>query len=121
MRSFGKTVLILLVCLALILVSTCINVKAGLEKKYDRVCDALISAVIDFADNNGLSELESKARSAEIDGDYSGLIEMYNSMSVSGFASRDSVDKAVRGYNDFLRMLQRFPAKQLSSLVNFSF
>lgn len=121
MKVLKKPVVAILLCLAVILVSTCINTRVGLEKKYDRVCGDLTQSIISFAAMNDLEELELKARSAMLDGDYSALIDMYNRFVSAGYIGRSSADKAVDVYAAFFRMLQRFPTRQLAGLLGISF
>ena len=57
MKLFKNPLFALLLCLLVIVCSTCLNVKIKMERRYDRVCDRLYEEVLEFADNNGLSEL----------------------------------------------------------------
>ena len=118
MRVLKNPFVAIIICLAIMFASTCINTKVGLEKKYDRVCGNLTQSIINFAAANDLGELESKARSAKLDGDYAGLIEMYNASSA---VHSSAVDSAVDRYAAFLRSLQRFPARQIVGLLGISF
>lgn len=118
MKVLKNPVVAIILCLAIMIASTCINAKVGLEKKYDRICGNLTQSIIDFADANDLTELESKARSAKLDGDYAGLIEIYNASSA---AHSSAVDSAVDRYAAFFRSLQRFPARQLVGLLGIGF
>ena len=84
MKLFKNPVFAVVFCLLLIILSTCLNAKIGLEKRYDRVCDEVYEEIDEFAEKNGLTDLRSQARATLISGDYNALIHNYQASVVSG-------------------------------------
>lgn len=119
MKLLKNPVVALLLCLALIFSSTCLNAKIGLEKKYDRVCDELCEEMVEYADKNKLDTLRAQALTSVTTGNYSALISSYNE--VSGLKGTDDVNDAIRDYNKFLRKTTRFPAKMFVDFLNIQF
>ena len=101
MKLFKNPVFAVVFCLLLIILSTCLNAKIGLEKRYDRVCDEVYEEIDEFAEKNGLTDLRSQARATLISGDYNALIHNYQASVVSGekYKDLDDVDEAIRDYN----------------------
>ena len=122
MKAFKKPLVALILCIAVILISTCLNVRIGLDKKYDKVCDRLYSSVLEFASDNGMKDLEIQARTSLSSGNYSSLIDEFNIFAVGYDQSEtSSVDKAIKAYSSFMHSIKKFPAKQFISLLNISF
>ena len=117
--------LIIVLCILLIVFSTLFNGKRGLEKKYEKTGDLLSASILDFALSNGLNDLEKDARSLlSHTGDvslqeYDGLVLSYTN-SAAGFGTRDTagVDEAIREFNAFRKMADRFPAVVFADLFN---
>ena len=122
MKALKNPLIALILCAAIILTSTCLNAKIGLEKRYDKICDRVYSEILEFAGKNNLPDLELRARAALAGGDCSQLIEEFNINAV-GFDKKEtaSVDKAVKAYASFMRDIGKFPAKQLISLLHITF
>ena len=123
MKLFKNPVFAVVFCLLLIVLSTCLNAKIGLEKRYDRVRDELYEEIDEFAEKNGLTDLRSQARATLISGDYNALIHSYETSVVSGekYKDLDDVDEAIRDYNTFLRKTTRFPASYFVELLHITF
>ncbi len=122
MKLFKNPVFALVLCLLLIVCSTCLNVKVKMEKRYDRICDRLYDEVLEFAEDNGLDELKVRAHEAAADGDFRGLIASFSELS-AGYSSHDTddVDDEIRAYTKFLRKTQQFPARLFVDLLNIRF
>ena len=120
MKLLKNPLFAIALCLLLIFVSTCLNAKIKMEKRYDRICDKLYEEVIEFADENGLGELKTAAHSAAASGDYRSLISAYSAY-VGGYHDADDVDDVIRTYTKFLRKTQQFPASVFSGLLNINF
>ena len=122
MKLFKNPVFAVVLCLVLIVCSTCLNAKVKMEKRYDRLCDRLYDEVLEFADENGIDELKSRAREAASNGDYHALVAAFNELS-SGSVLRDTddVDDEIRSFSKFLRMTQQYPARFFVDLLNISF
>jgi len=120
MKLFKNPLFAIVLCLLLIVGSTCLNARIKMEKRYDRVCDKLYEEVLEFADENGLSELKNAAHSAAAAGDYRSLISAYSAYA-SGYKDTDDVDDAIRDYTKFLRKTQQFPASVFTELLNITF
>ena len=112
MKLLKNPAVALLLCLALILGSTCLNAKAKMEKRYERVCGKLCEEVLEFAEKNDLDELQAKARLTRVNGDYRALIAGFNeALSANGgYKHADDVDDAILAYTKFLKSTERFPA-----------
>ena len=122
MKLFKNPVFALVFCLLLIVCSTSVSVKVKMEKRYDRICDCLYDEVLEFADENGISELKTRAREAAASGDYRALISSFNELdSASGYDDADDVEDAIRAYTKFLRKTQQFPAAFFVDLLNIRF
>ena len=123
MKLFKNPVFAVVFCLLLIILSTCLNAKIGLEKRYDRVSDEVYEEIDEFAEKNGLTDLRSQARATLISGDYNALIHNYQASVVSGekYKDLDDVDEAIRDYNKFLRKTTRFPASYFVELLHITF
>ena len=125
MKLENHRVLVIVLCVLLILSTTLVNGKRGLEKKYEQTGDLLSASVLDFALNNGLTGLEKSARGclsrtgAVSLKDYDGLIRAYTESAV-GFGSDETagVDEAVREFGAFRQMAERFPAVVFVDLFN---
>ena len=120
MKLFKNPLFALLLCLLLIVGSTCLNVRIKMEKRYDRVCDELYEEILEFADENGLGELKNAAHSAASAGDYRSMISAY-SVYGANYKDADDVDEAIRDYTKFLRKTQQFPASVFVDLLNIDF
>ena len=122
MKFLKNPVIAFLLCLLLILTSTCLNAKVKMERRYDRICDELYDEVLDFADDNGIAELKVRAREAASKGDYRALIDAFSELSGSrDYDDADDVDEEIRAYTKFLRKTQQFPAKIFVDLLNITF
>ena len=122
MKLFKNPLFAIVLCLLLIVCSTCLNAKVKMEKRYDRICDRLYDEVLEFADENGLGELKTRAHEAAADGDYRALIASYSEFTAGqGYHDTDDVDDAIRAYTKFLRKTQQFPAGLFVDLLNISF
>ena len=121
MKLFKNPLFALLLCLLVIVCSTCLNVKIKMEKRYDRVCDKLYEEVLEFAEENGLGELKTKAHTAAAAGDYRSLIAAYSEYSLGNYHDADDVDDAIRDYTKFLRKSQQFPASVFTDLLHIKF
>ena len=109
MKLFKNPVFAVFFCVLVIILSTCLNAKIKMEKKYDRVCDEVYEEIDEFAEKNGLAELRIQARTTLLNGDYDSLIHSYQTSVVSGekYKDLDDVDEAIRDYNKFLRKTTR--------------
>ena len=122
MKLFRNPVFAVFFCLLLIVSSTCLNAKIKMEKRYDRVCKELVEEVIDYADDNGITELRSDALSASINGDYDGLIDSVIGLSSNQkYGDTDDVLEAIRDYTVFISKTQKFPATIFADLWHLSF
>lgn len=122
MKLFKNPVFAIVLCLLLIFCSTCLNAKVKMEKRYDKLCDRLCDEVLEYAEDNRIDELKSRARDASATGDYRGLISSFDELSAGRkFDDTDDVDDAIREYNKFLRKTQHFPAKVFVDLLNITF
>ena len=121
MKLLKNPVFATVLCLLLIVGSTCLNVKIKMERRYDRVCDRLYEEVLEFADDNGLSELKNAAHAAAAAGDYNAMISAYAADSLSVSHDSDDVDDAIRDYTRFLRKTQQFPASVFTDLLHITF
>ena len=123
MKLFKNPVFAVIFCALVIILSTCLNAKIKMEKKYDSVCDEVYEEIDEFAEKNGLSELRIQARTTLLNGDYNALIESYESVVASGehFSHVDDVDDAIRHYNSFIRKTTRFPASYFVELLHITF
>ena len=120
MKLFKNPLFAILLCLLLIIGSTCLNVRVKMEKRYDRVCDRLYDEIIEFADDNGLGELKTAAHAAAAAGDYRSMVSAYSVYSTQ-YKDTEDVDDAIRAYTKFLRSTQKFPASFFTDLLNISF
>ena len=117
--------LIIVLCVLLVLSTTLVNGRRGLEKKYAQMGDLLSASVLDFALDNGLAQLKKSARSCLSRSsvvslkDYAGLIDAYTDSAV-GFSADETagVDEAIREFGAFRRMVNRFPAVVFADLFN---
>ncbi len=118
MKLFKNPVFAVIFCALVIILSTCLNAKIKMEKKYDRVCDEVYEEIDEFAEKNGLSELRIQARTTLLSGDYDSLIKSYQSVVASGekLSHVDDVDDAIRSYSKFLRKTTQFPASYFVEL-----
>ena len=122
MKLFKNPVFAIVFCLLLIFSSTCLSVKVKMEKRYDKICDNLYDEILEYAEDNRIDELKSRARDASATGDYRGLISSFDELSAGRkFDDTDDVDDAIREYNKFLRKTQQFPAKVFVDLLNITF
>lgn len=123
MKLLKNPVVALLLCLVLIAGSTCLNAKSKMESRYERVCDRLCREVLEFAEDNGLDELQAKARQARVNGDYRALIAGFNEAlsANSGCKHADDVDDAVLSYTKFLKSTESFPASFFVDMLNIRF
>ena len=121
MKLFKNPVFAVVLCLLIIICSTCLNARFKMEKRYDRLCDRLYDEVLDFADANGLSSLKSDAHAAAAAGDYHALISAYGAYSAQGFNDTEDVDDSIRDFNKFLRLTQHFPASLFVNWFDLSF
>ena len=123
MKLFKNPVFAVFFCSLLIILSTCLNAKIKMEKKYDRVCDNVYEEIDEFAEKNDLIELRMQARTTLLNGDYDTLIADYQSIVASGakLSDVDDVDDAIRSYNKFLRKATRFPASYFVELLHITF
>lgn len=121
MKLFKNPLFAILLCLLLIVCSTCLNVRIKMQNRYDRVCDRLYDEIIEFADENGLGELKNASHAAAAAGDYRSLISAYSAYSLGNYHDADDVDDAIRAYTKFLRSTQKFPASVFTDLLNISF
>ena len=122
MKLFKNPVFAIVFCLLLIFSSTCLSVKVKMEKRYDKICDNLYDEILEYAEDNRIDELKSRARDASATGDYRGLISSFDELSAGRkFDDTDDVDDAIRDYNKFLRKTQQFPAKVFVDLLNITF
>ena len=113
MKLFKNPLFALLLCLLVIVCSTCLNVKIKMEKRYEEV--------LEFAEENGLGELKTKAHTAAAAGDYRSLIAAYSEYSLGNYHDADDVDDAIRDYTKFLRKSQQFPASVFTDLLHIKF
>ena len=120
MKLFKSPFFAVVICLLLIVSSTCLNAKIKMEKRYNRVCDELYEEVLEFADENGLGELRSEAHTAAAAGDFRSLISSYSAYTAGSHDTED-VDDAIRDYTSFLRKTQQFPASFFVDLLNITF
>ena len=95
MKLFKNPVFAVFFCAFVIILSTCLNAKIKMEKKYDRVCDEVYEEIDEFAEENGLNDLRIQARTTLLNGDYNALIESYQTSVVSGekYKDLDDVDE----------------------------
>ena len=122
MKLFKNPVFAVFFCLLLIFCSTCLSVKVKMEKRYDKICDNLYDEILEYAEDNRIDELKSRARDASATGDYRGLISSFDELSAGRkFDDTDDVDDAIRDFNKFLRKTQHFPAKVFVDLLNITF
>ena len=122
MKLFKNPVFAIVFCLLLIFCSTCLSVKVKMEKRYDKICDNLYDEILEYAEDNRIDELKSRARDASATGDYRGLIAAFDELSAGRkFDDTDDVDDAIRDYNKFLRKTQQFPAKVFVDLLHITF
>ncbi len=122
MKLFKNPVFAIVFCLLLIFCSTCLNARVKMEKRYDKLCDRLCDEVLEYAEDNRIDELKSRARDASATGDYRGLISSFDELSAGRkFDDTDDVDDAIRDFNKFLRKTQQFPAKVFVDLLNITF
>ena len=122
MKLFKNPVFAVFFCLLLIFCSTCLSVKVKMEKRYDKICDNLYDEILEYAEDNRIDELKSRARDASATGDYRGLIAAFDELSAGRkFDDTDDVDDAIRDYNKFLRKTQQFPAKVFVDLLHITF
>ena len=122
MKLFKSPVFALVFCLLLIVCSTSVSVKVKMEKRYDELCDELYEEILDFADENGLGELKSRAYAAHVERDCSGMISAYNELSAGKYYDdADDVYDAIRDYTKFQRKIQKFPAKVFVDLLHITF
>ena len=122
MKLFKNPVFAVVFCLLLIVGSTCWNFNKKMKEEYKEACNDLRNKVIDFAETNGLKDLESTARASLISGDYESMIDEYNINAVDyGKSETAAVDKAINNYISFLQKTDKFPVKQFISLFNISF
>ena len=123
MKLFKNPVFAVIFCALVIILSTCLNAKIKMEKKYDSVCDEVYEEIDEFAEKNGLSELRIQARTTLLNGDYDALIESYQAVVASGenLSHADDVDDAIRDYNRFLRQTTRFPTSYFVELLHITF
>ena len=123
MKLFKNPVFAVIFCALVIVLSTCLNAKIKMEKKYDRVCDKVYEEIDEFAEKNGLSELRIQARTTLLSGDYDSLIKSYQSVVASGekLSHVDDVDDAIRSYSKFLRKTTQFPASYFVELLHITF
>ena len=123
MKLFKNPVFAVLFCLVLILAATFFSSRIKLERKYQSVCDDLCGAMVDFARENDLGELAETARDAgrKTSGrllDAAALIRQYDELG-AGFSKNDTkaVEKAIRSYNSFQKLLTRFPASYYAEIL----
>ena len=122
MKLFKSPVFALVFCLLLIVCSTSVSVKVKMEKRYDGICDELYEEILDFADENGLGELKSRAYAAHVERDCSGMISAYNELSAGKYYDdADDVYDAIRDYTKFQRQIQKFPASFFIDLLHITF
>ena len=123
MKLFKNPVFAVFLCALVIILSTCLNAKIKMEKKYDRVCDEVYEEIDEFAEENGLNDLRIQARTTLLNDDYNALIESYETVVASGehFSHVDDVDDAIRHYNNFIRKTTRFPASYFVELLHITF
>jgi len=123
MKLFKNPVFAVIFCALVIILSTCLNAKIKMEKKYDRVCDEVYEEIDEFAEENGLNELRIQARTTLLSGDYDSLIKSYQSVVASGekLSHVDDVDDAIRSYSKFLRKTTQFPASYFVELLHITF
>lgn len=122
MKLFKNPFFALVLCLLIIVCSTCLSAKVKMEKRYDRICDRLYDEVLDFVDDNGLNELKTRARESAANGDYRALISAFNEFSSAhSYHDTDDVDDQILAYSKFLRKTQQFPAKIFVDLLHITF
>lgn len=122
MKLFKNPVFAVILCLLLIVGSTCLNARFKMEKRYDRLFNRLCDEVLEYAEDNGIDELKYCARDVSSSGDYNALISSFNEFS-SGHKHADTtdVDEAIQNFNRFLRKTQMFPAKMFVDLLHITF
>ena len=49
MKALKNPLIALILCAAIILTSTCLNAKIGLEKRYDKICDRIYSEILEYS------------------------------------------------------------------------
>ena len=125
MKLLKNPVFIGFLCVAVVIASTLLTSKRGLEKQCDRAGLYLCESMIDFASANGRGELESSARAcmAHLSGnrlsDYDALILQYTDAAVGLDKEQTyTVDQAIKAYGRFVRMTERFPASVYVSLFD---
>lgn len=122
MKLFKNPLFALVLCLLIVVCSTCLNAKIKMENRYDRICDKLYDEVLEYADDNGIDDLKVRAREAAASGDYRGLISSFNELSAGRlFSDTDDVDDAIKAFSKFFRDTQKFPATVFVDLWNLSF
>ena len=122
MKLFRNPVFAVFFCLLLIVGSTCLSAKIKMGNRYDRLCDELYEEILDFADENGLGELKSRAYAAHVERDCSGMISAYNELSAGKYYDdADDVYDAIRDYTKFQRKIQKFPASFFIDLLHITF
>ena len=121
MKLFKNPLFAIVLCLLIVVCSTCLSAGLKMEKRYDRVCDRLYEEVLEFADENNLGALKTEAHAAAAAGDYRSLISAYSAYSAGGYRDADDVDDAIRAYTKFLRKTQQFPASVFTDLLKIDF
>ncbi len=123
MKLLKNPLVALLLCLAIIVCSTCVSVKVKMVNKNDRICAKLCDEVLEFAEKNDLDGLQAKARITMVNGDYRSLIASFNeTLSDGGDYKRvDDVDDAIRDYTKFLKTTEKFPASFFAEKLNIRF
>lgn len=124
-KLFHNRAFVIFVCVVIVLSSTLVNGKRGLEKKYEQIGDLLSASILDFAREHDIDDLEKSARSclSRVDPlvmkDYDSLISAFTDAAV-GFDSDETadVDYAIREFGRFRQMSNRFPAVVFVDLFN---
>lgn len=117
MKLLKNPLFAILICLLLIVSSTCISSVVGLNREYNRVSGALCEALVDFATREKLGELEQHARAVRTDpgadkDDFDALIAEYNAVASNYSKYKTAaVEKAIEKYSGYFKTLNTFPAK----------
>ena len=123
MKLFKNPVFAVLLCLVIVLGSTCLSAGGKMKSRHQKLCDELCEEVLSFADKNSLPALKTPAQATFVSGDCEALIGAYQDALGESrkFKDADDVDEAIRDYNLFLRKTQRFPASFFLDLLNIRF
>ncbi len=125
MKLLKNPVFIGILCVIVVIASTLLTSRRGLEKQCDHAGEYLCDSIIDFASENGSAALEANARaclahlSANRLSDYDALILQYTDAAVGLDKEQTyAVDQAIKAYSRFVRMTERFPASVYVSLFD---